>query len=267
MTLEERWSLAGRTAVITGFGAGIGRAVARLFAEAGASIVGLDYAEDRGLAAVDELVAGGAKATFIRCDMGEPSYVEHAFEQVADVDILVNNAGAGSHTPPQDLGLDEWNRVLSVSLTGYALAARAAGRGMIARGSGGSIVNISSIAGLSALGRGNYAYSVAKGGVNQLTRELAIEWAVHGIRVNAVAPCQVRTEGIASLLADERFDGGAVESRFVRGIPLGRLAEPDEIADAVLFLASDAARFVTGVVLPVDGGNTALNAGGTVAQA
>jgi NAD(P)-dependent dehydrogenase (short-subunit alcohol dehydrogenase family) len=90
-----------------------------------------------------------------------------------------------------------------------------------------------------------------------------VEWAGHGIRVNAVAPCQVRTAAIGSLLADQRFDGGAVEQRFIRGIPLGRLAEPGEIADVIHFLASDAARFVTGVVLPVDGGNTALNAGGT----
>ena len=152
---------------------------------------------------------------------------------------------------------------MAVSITGYAMAAREAGRAMIRQGRGGSIVNVSSIAGLSALGRGNFAYSVAKAGVNQLTRELAVEWAGHGIRVNAVAPCQVRTAGIGSLLADQRFDAGAVEQRFIRGIPLGRLAEPGEIADVIHFLASDAARFVTGVVLPVDGGNTALNAGGT----
>jgi NAD(P)-dependent dehydrogenase (short-subunit alcohol dehydrogenase family) len=263
-SVAQRWSLDGRVVVITGFGAGIGRATARVCAEAGARIVGLELDETRGKAAADEIDG----ATFVQCDTGDVRAIAAAFAQVEQVvgafDVLVNNAGAGSHTRPEDIEPDEWNHVLAVSITGYAFAAREAGRSMIRHQRRGAIVNVSSIAGLSALGRGNFVYSVAKGGVNQLTRELAVEWAAHGIRVNAVAPCQVRTEGIGSLLSDSRFDGGAVEDRFVRGIPLGRLAEPGEIADVIHFLASDAARFVTGVVVPVDGGNIALNAGGTI---
>lgn len=266
-SVRQRWSLDGKVVVITGFGAGIGRATARVCAEAGARVVGLERDQERGRAAAEEV----DRAAFLACDTGNVGSIAAAFARidstVGAVDVLVNNAGAGSHTRPEDIEAEEWNEVLAVSITGYAFAAREAGRSMIRHGRRGAIVNVSSIAGLSALGRGNFVYSVAKGGVNQLTRELAVEWAAHGIRVNAVAPCQVRTEGIGSLLADSRFDDGAVERRFVNGIPLGRLAEPDEIADVIHFLASDAARFVTGVVVPVDGGNLAFNAGGTIGPA
>ena len=259
--------LTGRVAVVTGGGAGIGAATARRLAAAGASVAVLDVVP----AAAEALASSlGPDALPVTCDAGDPDQVRRAMAEVAEargrLDILVNNAALGSHTSPWELTEDEWTRVLRVSLGGYFFAAQAAGREMIKNG-GGAIVNVSSIAGSSALGRGNFAYSVAKGGVNQLTRELAVEWAAAGIRVNAVAPCQVLTPGFMPLLDDPTLDGGDVGARFVAGIPLGRLAHAEDVAAAIAFLASDAAAMITGVVLPVDGGNTALNAGGTIGTA
>ena len=128
----------------------------------------------------------------------------------------------------------------------------------------GSIINISSIGGASGVGRGNFAYDVSKAGVLQLTRELAIEWAKHNIRVNAILPCQVRTDALQRLIDDPQFDTSALVSRFLTGIPLQRLGEPEDIVGPVIFLASNAAAMMTGALVPVDGGNLAFNAGGTL---
>jgi NAD(P)-dependent dehydrogenase (short-subunit alcohol dehydrogenase family) len=114
------------------------------------------------------------------------------------------------------------------------------------------------------MGRGSLGYSASKGAINQLTQELAIEWTRHGIRVNAILPCQVRTPGLQRFIEDESYLAQQLASDFMRGIPLGRLAEPEEVAAAAVFLASDAASMITGVLLPVDGGNLAMNAGGTL---
>ena len=129
----------------------------------------------------------------------------------------------------------------------------------------GTVVNVSSIGGSTSLGRGNFVYGVSKGGVEQLTRELAVAWAPQGIRVNAVAPCQIATDGLRALSENPSAEGRLLDT-FLRGIPLGRLVEPAEVAAAVAFLASDAAAMITGVILPVDGGNLALNAGGTIGE-
>jgi NAD(P)-dependent dehydrogenase (short-subunit alcohol dehydrogenase family) len=151
---------------------------------------------------------------------------------------------------------------MRVNVDGTFLCSQEAGRRMIARGRGGSIVSISSIAGSSALGRGSVVYSTTKAAILQMTRELAVEWSAHGIRVNAVQPAQTLTPALRRIVGDPRVDPASVRDRMLRGIPLGRFGQPEDVARAVAFLASDAAGFITGVALPVDGGNLALNAGG-----
>lgn len=266
--MSAGFGLDDRVAVVTGSGQGIGRAVALRLAEYGATVIGLDRESPERTTALIE--AQGGRADHRVCDLSDVEDIRRAFDAITEshggVDILVNNAGRGSHTTPAELTLGELAGVWQVNVAGYVFAAQAAHRSMVNRG-GGSIVSISSIAGSSALGRGNLAYSVSKGAVDQLTRELAVEWAADRIRVNAVAPSQVRTEGFAPLLNDPRLDAGSVGDRMLRGVPMGRLAEPDEIASVVHFLASDAAAFVTGTVIPVDGGNRAFNAGGTIGAA
>lgn len=267
--LAEWFGLEGRVALVTGGGAngGIGHAVALALAHAGADVLVSDI-DDTGASETAREVHGlGRRAVSIRADLGQPDDVlammaalDHEF---ARVDILVNNVGVGHRSRPEALSLEDWRKVVGVNLDGTFLATREAGRRMIARGAGGSIVSISSIAGSSALGRGNFVYSVTKAGIIQLTRELAVEWAPHRIRVNAIQPAQVMTKAMDRMLADPRLDPATLKERFVRGIPLDRIGEPEDIAKAVVFLASDAASFITGHSLPVDGGNLALNAGGS----
>jgi NAD(P)-dependent dehydrogenase (short-subunit alcohol dehydrogenase family) len=179
------------------------------------------------------------------------------------LDVLVNNAGINPlQGRPEDFPMDVWNHVLRTNLTGYLMFAQAAARRMIRGGRPGSIVNVSSIAGISALGRGNLAYGVSKAGVEQLTRELAIEWAHHDIRVNAIQPCQFVNEGLRAWVADKTQT--QTIDRMLAGIPLGRMGTPEEIVGPILFLASAASSMVTGIVMPVDGGNLALNPGGSL---
>jgi NAD(P)-dependent dehydrogenase (short-subunit alcohol dehydrogenase family) len=253
--------------VVNGGANGIGMAISEGFAATGAAVALLDIDAPAATRTVDQITAAGGRARAWTCDISSEQQVEAAFADIetklGHVGVLVNNAGINPRALPLEVDIETWQRVLAVNLTGYLLCARAAGRGMVARGYG-SIVNISSIAGSTALGRGNFAYSVTKGGVDAMTRELAVEWGRHGVRVNAVAPCQVATAGFLANEKARTQAGDPTVSDYRRGIPMGRAAEPADIAAAVLYLASDAAAMVTGVTLPVDGGNLAFNAGGTL---
>ena len=262
----DLFDLSGRVAVVTGAAAGIGRGIALGLARHGADVAACDVDEEGLAATIADVTALGRRGLSVRCDVGRPEEIDRLFDEVDRVfdrlDILVNNVGHGARAKPEELALAAWEFVLTTGVTASFLCARAAGVRMIARGHSGSIINISSIAGATALGRGNLAHSVNKGAVNQFTKELAVEWAKHGIRVNALLPCQVLTEGFQAWLDSPGFDP-ALMDRFLVGIPMNRLASPEDVVGPAVFLASDAAAMVTGTLLPVDGGNLALNAGGS----
>lgn len=256
-------SVAGKVCVVTGGGGGIGRAVCAGLAAMEAKVVAAEIDPER-LAGTVEAV--GSDVVGVAADTCDPAGVESmvaaALERFGRIDVLVNTAFVGRTARPEDLSLQDWDLNLRVNLTGYFLSCQRVGRQMIAQGSGGSIVNFSSIAGSSAVGRTSFAYSVCKGGINMMTKELAVEWARFGIRVNAIQPCQVLTPGLEARMKDHSFTS-VLDSRILPGIPMGRLGQPDDMVGAVVFLASDAAAMVTGVLLPVDGGNLAMNAGGS----
>jgi NAD(P)-dependent dehydrogenase (short-subunit alcohol dehydrogenase family) len=267
--LAEWFGLDDRVAVVTGAGAngGIGHAVALGLAHAGAHLFVSDVDAEGAAETAREVLRLGQRAVAVRTDLGQPADVLAMMEAVdrefGRVDILVNNVGIGHRARPESLSIEDWRKVVAVNLDGTFLVTRETGRRMIARKAGGSIVSISSIAGSSALGRGNFVYSVTKAGIIQLTRELAVEWAPHRIRVNAIQPAQTMTKAMDRMLSDPRLDPATLKERFLRGIPLDRIGEPEDIAKAAVFLASDAAGFITGHSLPVDGGNLAMNAGGS----
>ncbi|MDX6599453.1 MAG: hypothetical protein QOE87_3340 [Gaiellales bacterium] len=264
-TTPDLFDLSGRVAVVTGSASGLGQAIAGGLAAHGADVALADI-DAGGLAETAALVERcGRRALAVPTDVSDESAVVALFERVAGElgipDILINDAFTPVISRPQNLELAQWDRALSVNLTGYFLCAREAGRRLIEAGRGGAIVNMSSIGGSSGLGRGNFAYSVTKGGIIQLTRELAVEWGRYGIRVNAIQPVQFRTKGLQARLDDAGDAAPALLERMQSAIPLGRIGEPPDMVGPVVFLVSDAACMVTGAILPVDGGNLAMNAG------
>ncbi|MGH8724936.1 MAG: SDR family NAD(P)-dependent oxidoreductase [Burkholderiales bacterium] len=222
------FDLKGKIAVVTGGARGIGAATVKLLEKSGARVHVLD-------------IESG-------CDVTEEAGVGKAYESIAGFDILVNNAGRAVRKSAVEVKKEEWDAVLELNLTATFLCSRLAHPWMKERG-GGAIVNLASIMGLSGGIYPNASYQAAKGGVVNLTRALALEWAADNIRVNAVAPTYVRTDLTAPI-----FSSPELVKTVMAHTPLGRLPEVDDIAAAILFLCSDAARCITGVTLPVDSG-------------
>jgi NAD(P)-dependent dehydrogenase (short-subunit alcohol dehydrogenase family) len=267
---ENLFDLTGKVTVVTGSGAngGIGHALAIGLAQHGADVVVADIDDEGARITGEEIEALGRKTIVLHCDVSKPKDVENLFALVDQhygrIDVLVNVPfAAPERVRPHELSLEGWHTTLAVSLTGYFLCSQQAIRRMLKQETRGSIINIGSIAGVSALGRGNFPYSVAKGGVNQMTKELAVEYAGDGIRVNAIIPAQVLTSSFKKNLLDNPVFGKTLRERMLLGIPINRLLVPEDFVAPAVFLCSDAAAAVTGVLLPVDGGNLALNAGGS----
>ena len=248
--MTDRFNLTGKHALVTGAGRGIGLEIARTLKGAGATITVAEFLEDNGRAAAAEL--GGQ---FVQVDVRDPVSAEAMVaeaERTAPVDILVNNAGVAHNVAAEEATDHDWLNVINVNLNGVFWCCRAAGKRMLARGAG-SIVNIASMSGVIVnKPQPQAAYNVSKAGVIMLTQSLAAEWAARGVRVNAVSPGYIGTEMTKAGMSNEVW-----KQAWLDLTPMGRVGEPADIAHAVLYLASDAARFATGTNLVVDGGYTA----------
>ena len=249
--------LKAKVALVTGASAGIGRGVALRLAEAGASVA-VHYRSGRedSDAVIASVRDGKRKGLAVWAELTDSLSVEQAIravsEQLGPIDILVNNAARQTHAGFEDMDLEEWRAMMTVNLEGVFNVTKAVVAGMIARGSGGAIVNIASIEGLQpAPTHGHYA--VSKAGLIMFTRAAALQYGRHGIRVNAVSPGVIWRAGI-----EEAWPEGV--ARWMKAVPLGRMGEDEDVADAVLFLASRASRWITGANLVVDGGVTSTPA-------
>jgi gluconate 5-dehydrogenase len=254
--VQDLFALAGRTALVTGGGSGLGRQMAGTLAELGADVAVCSRKPERCEQAAAELAELGVRSIGFSCDLRRPGDAEAAVArtvaELGGLDILVNDAGTSWGAPAEETPLEGWQKVIDVNLTGLFLASQAAARHMIGHG-GGAIVNVASVAALRGSPPGMMdavAYTASKGGVVALTRDLAWKWAHHGIRVNALAPGWFPSDMSRVLL--ERHGG-----EFLAGIPLARFGGDDDLKGALALLASPAGAYITGQVLAVDGGQTA----------
>ena len=254
-TIKEMFNLEGHLAVVTGGGQGLGRGMALSLASAGADVAILDLNPETAQSVAGEIEALGRRAMGIQTDVSDYEQVQEAARRVQEAwgpaSILVNNAGTSCHDPSAEMALKDWQRVMDVNMTGVFIWCQVFGRSMIAA-KRGRIINISSMSGLIVNRDVPQApYYASKAGVIMLTKALAAEWAPFSINVNAIAPGYMRTPLNEGFLADPQR-----AAEWTSTTPMGRVGEPEDLAGAVVYLASDASSFVTGHVLVVDGGFT-----------
>lgn len=266
MITSSLFDLTGTVALVTGAAQGMGRAMALALAEHGADLMLVDRNESGARETAAAIAALGRRGVEVPCDVSDPVQIRELFRRLdhdfGRIDFLGNVAGDGILGVPEEIPLEQVERCWRNLVLGRFCMCQEAGRRMLAAQSG-SIVNIGSLASLTALGRGHIAYSMAMGAVAQMTRELSTEWSGRGVRVNAILPAQVLNPGLQQRMADDP----ALRDRFLRGIPAGRLGQPDDIRGLAVLLASPASRWITGALIPMDGGNLALNGGGSVGPA
>lgn len=259
------FDLSGRVALVSGAASGLGKAMSLALAEHGADLVVADLNRE-GLEATQSHIAElGRRALPVTCDVSRPEQIRELFVQLDSqfgrIDFLGNVAGEAVLESPELITLEQVQQVFQNLVFGRFCMCQEAGKRMLKAG-GGSIVNIGSLASITALGRGHIAYSMAMGAVVQMTRELSTEWAHRGVRVNAILPAQVVNPSLEKRMAADP----KLESQWLSGIPRGRLGSPRDIQGLAVLLASDASSWITGALIPMDGGNLAMNAGGTIGK-
>lgn len=256
------FDMSGRVAVVTGAAAGMGRAMALAFAEVGADLVITDVNAEGVQKTADDIAAMGRRVIPTTYDVTDLKALEELFALVdsefGKIDVLGNVYGPGSQSQPEDTTIEELQHVIHGLVIARFRACQLAGQRMLKAGKG-SIINIGSIGGVTSLGRGQVPYGMGMAAVVQLTRELATHWSSRGVRVNAILPAQVMNAGLARRIEENP----ELKDVFLRGIPAGRLGQPDDIKGLAIFLASDASSWITGAIVPMDGGNLAKNSGGS----
>jgi NAD(P)-dependent dehydrogenase (short-subunit alcohol dehydrogenase family) len=249
--------------MVTGSGQGMGRSMLLALAEHGADGVVVDLDLEKAEATAEQIRNLGRRATAIRCDVSDIDQIKSLYKQIDEefgrIDFVGNVAGNGRRCKPEDIPLEDVEAAWRSLVFGRFCSCQEAGRRMLRQGSG-SIVNIGSLASITALGRGHIAYSMAMGAVAQMTRELSTEWSGRGVRVNCILPAQTLNPDLEKrMAADPRL-----KDRYMSGLAVGRFGDPNDIQGLAVFLASDAAGFITGALIPMDGGNLAMNANGSV---
>ena len=259
------FDLSRKVALVTGAAQGLGRAMSLALAEAGADVMLVDLNTTGGEATAADIRHLGRRAVFVQCNVSEPEQIRALFARLdrdlGRIDFLGNVAGDALLGAPEEIELSAVEQTWRNLVLGRFCMCQEAGRRMLAAG-GGSIVNIGSLASTTALGRGHIAYSMAMGAVAQMTRELSTEWSGRGVRVNAILPAQVLNPALEKRISLDP----SLKERFLSGIPAGRLGHPDDIKGLAVFLASDSSSWITGALIPMDGGNLAMNGGGSVGK-